>query len=65
VRAREQLIEQLHAWTKPRADIRAVTHIGSTARAETPADEWSDVDFAPSEDRHPSGTQPAGVSPKW
>jgi aminoglycoside 6-adenylyltransferase len=32
------------AWARAHEDVRALVLVGSLARAETPADEWSDVD---------------------
>lgn len=33
-------------WAEPRDDVHAVLLVGSRARTDTPADEWSDVDLA-------------------
>jgi aminoglycoside 6-adenylyltransferase len=33
------------AWAQARADVRALVLVGSLARTDTPADEWSDVDL--------------------
>jgi aminoglycoside 6-adenylyltransferase len=33
-------------WADPRDDVHAVLLVGSRARTDTPADEWSDVDLA-------------------
>jgi aminoglycoside 6-adenylyltransferase len=42
--AYEQLIERLVAWAETQPDIRAALIVGSRAREERPADEWSDLD---------------------
>ncbi len=42
----EQLIEKCVEWAGPRPDIHAVMLLGSRARTDHPADEWSDVDIA-------------------
>ena len=39
-----QLVANLMAWAEEKDDIRAVILFGSRARAEHPADAWSDVD---------------------
>jgi aminoglycoside 6-adenylyltransferase len=41
----EELVERVAAWGRERADIRALAIVGSRARAELPADEWSDLDI--------------------
>ena len=41
----EALFERLIAWAKTQPDIRLVLLVGSRARTETPADEWSDADI--------------------
>lgn len=41
----EKLIEQVTTWCENRQDIRAVMIVGSRARTERPADEWSDLDL--------------------
>lgn len=43
--AYEQLIERFVAWAQTRPDIRAAIVLGSRARVERPADEWSDLDI--------------------
>lgn len=43
--AYELLIEKFVAWAQARPDIRAAAIIGSRARADQPADEWSDLDL--------------------
>ncbi len=43
--AYEQLIERLLAWAQDRPDIRAALVLGSRARTDRPADEWSDLDI--------------------
>src|SRR5689334_14537867 len=41
----EQLIDRFVEWAKPRSDIRAAAVIGSRARGDHQADEWSDLDI--------------------
>jgi aminoglycoside 6-adenylyltransferase len=41
----EQLLDRFVAWAQAQPDIRAIMIIGSRARAERPADEWSDLDL--------------------
>lgn len=41
----KQLEERFVAWANPRQDIRAAIVIGSRARVQRPADEWSDLDI--------------------
>ncbi len=41
----EQLIGRLVAWAETLPDIRAAVIIGSQARTNRPADEWSDLDL--------------------
>jgi len=43
--AARQFEERLAAWAKTRPDIRAAIVVGSRARADHPADEWSDLDI--------------------
>ncbi len=43
--AYEQLIERFVAWAQTRPDIRAAIVLGSRARVDRPADEWSDLDI--------------------
>lgn len=38
------LLERLIKWAETRTDVRAIVIIGSHARIEHPADEWSDLD---------------------
>ncbi len=40
----EELIEQFCKWAENRDDIRAAVILGSRARVDHPADEWSDLD---------------------
>ena len=40
----DRITEQVMAWGQPRHDIRAAFIVGSRARAEHPADDWSDLD---------------------
>jgi aminoglycoside 6-adenylyltransferase len=42
----EALLAVVTAWGRERSDVRAVLVVGSRARADTPADQWSDVDLA-------------------
>lgn len=42
--AYEQLMKRIVTWAQARPDIRAAIVVGSRARAERPADEWSDLD---------------------
>jgi aminoglycoside 6-adenylyltransferase len=44
VTAAAALLEAVRAWARERPDIRAACLLGSHARTESPADEWSDVD---------------------
>jgi hypothetical protein len=39
------LLDEVAAWAGTQADVRAVLLVGSQARADTPADEFSDVDL--------------------
>jgi aminoglycoside 6-adenylyltransferase len=43
--AYEQLIQRFAKWAQTKQDIRAAFIIGSRARADHPADEWSDLDI--------------------
>jgi aminoglycoside 6-adenylyltransferase len=43
--AYEQLIERFIKWAQTEKDIRAAIVIGSRARVDHPADEWSDLDI--------------------
>jgi aminoglycoside 6-adenylyltransferase len=40
-----QLLDRFVAWAQSQPDIRAALLVGSRARAERPADEWSDLDI--------------------
>ena len=42
----EALLAAVTAWGRERSDVRAVLVVGSRARADTPADRWSDTDVA-------------------
>jgi aminoglycoside 6-adenylyltransferase len=42
----EALLAVVMAWGQQRNDVRAVLVVGSQARADTPADQWSDTDLA-------------------
>jgi aminoglycoside 6-adenylyltransferase len=41
----EQLINRFTQWAEKQDDIRGAYILGSRARKETPADEWSDLDL--------------------
>lgn len=41
----DKLIKRISAWAQKRHDIRAAVILGSRARVEAPADEWSDLDI--------------------
>src|SRR5215211_3842689 len=41
----EELERAIVTWARRRPDIRAVVAVGSRARSEHPADEWSDLDL--------------------
>jgi len=41
----EQLIERFTAWAGQEENVRAAIIIGSRARTDHPADEWSDLDI--------------------
>jgi aminoglycoside 6-adenylyltransferase len=43
--AMKRLEERIVAWARERDDIRAVLVVGSWARSDHPADEWSDLDI--------------------
>jgi aminoglycoside 6-adenylyltransferase len=43
--AYDQLIDRFVAWAQAQPDIRAVIVLGSRARTDRPADEWSDLDL--------------------
>jgi aminoglycoside 6-adenylyltransferase len=43
--AYEQLIDRFVAWAQTQPDIRAAVVLGSRARRDRPADEWSDLDL--------------------
>lgn len=43
--AYEQLIERFVKWAQNEQNIRAAIVIGSRARVDHPADEWSDLDI--------------------
>lgn len=42
----EALLAAVMAWGRERSDVRAVLVVGSRARANSPADRWSDTDLA-------------------
>lgn len=41
----DAFLDRFVAWAEERADLRAVVVLGSRAREERPADEWSDLDL--------------------
>jgi aminoglycoside 6-adenylyltransferase len=41
----EELLERFCKWAETRSDIRAAIVLGSGARVDQPADEWSDLDI--------------------
>jgi aminoglycoside 6-adenylyltransferase len=41
----DDIIKQFFTWAKGQSDIRCAAIIGSRARSDHPADEWSDLDF--------------------
>jgi len=43
-RGYERLLQRITAWSHEEPDVRAAVIIGSRARADHPADEWSDLD---------------------
>ena len=43
--SRGLLLRRIIAWAESRADILALVLVGSSARDELPADEWSDIDL--------------------
>lgn len=54
-----KLIERIVSWAEAAPDIRAVMLVGSRARIDRPADEWSDLDLvliATDPDRYLDGT---------
>ena len=58
--AYDALIKRLIQWAGSEEDIRAVVVIGSRARVDTPADEWSDLDavmFVTDPNRYLDSTQ--------
>jgi aminoglycoside 6-adenylyltransferase len=42
---KEHLLGRFLEWARSRCDIRAVALVGSSARTDRPADEWSDLDL--------------------
>ncbi|MBE0699475.1 MAG: aminoglycoside 6-adenylyltransferase [Anaerolineaceae bacterium] len=42
---RKHILERISAWSAARPDIRALAVVGSGARVDDPADEWSDWDL--------------------
>ena len=46
MRRRDEFIEQVVEWAAAEPGLHAALLVGSVARSETPADEWSDVDIA-------------------
>ncbi len=43
--AYERLLEKFVTWSQTRPDVRAAVVLGSRARVDRPADEWSDLDI--------------------
>jgi aminoglycoside 6-adenylyltransferase len=43
-RGYERLLQRITAWSHQEPDVRAAVIIGSRARSDHPADEWSDLD---------------------
>jgi len=41
----EQIEQRFTAWAQTQPDIRAAMVVGSRARTDHPADEWSDLDI--------------------
>ena len=41
----QQLENRVIAWAESQPDIRAIIVVGSRARRDSPADEWSDLDL--------------------
>jgi aminoglycoside 6-adenylyltransferase len=46
MRSPDEFVAQVQTWARGRSDVQAAILIGSTARAVSPADRWSDVDVA-------------------
>src|SRR5690242_4858289 len=44
--AAREMLKRIVEWGTSRDDIRGVVLLGSQARRERPADEWSDIDLA-------------------
>src|SRR5947209_20478068 len=44
-RTMTELLERIITWAEGNPDIRAALLVGSRARTEVPADEWSDLDI--------------------
>ena len=63
------LIERLTAWAESTPDVRAALIIGSRARTDHPADEWSDLDllvFARGPEQFIRSAEWAtGIAPTW
>jgi aminoglycoside 6-adenylyltransferase len=58
VTAMQQLEDRIIAWAESQAPVRAILVIGSRARRDFPADEWSDLDltvFATDSERYLAG----------
>ena len=68
-RGYEQLTERIVAWLPQEHDVRAAMIIGSRARADHPADEWSDLDvllFVRDPERYVTAADwVAGFGPVW
>ena len=65
----DDLIERFTAWAESTTDVRAALIIGSRARTDHPADEWSDLDllvFARNPDQFiRSAEWTTGIAPAW
>jgi aminoglycoside 6-adenylyltransferase len=65
----QTLTERFVRWAAGESEIRAVVQVGSRARSDRPADEWSDVDViiaANTPDRHlADATWCAQIAPVW
>jgi aminoglycoside 6-adenylyltransferase len=65
----DDLIERITAWAKAQPDVRAALILGSRARTDHPADEWSDLDvlvFAHQPDQFIQSAEWAkAIAPAW
>jgi aminoglycoside 6-adenylyltransferase len=64
-----ELQERIVAWAEAASDVRGVLMVGSQARIDRPADEWSDLDLvliATDPDRYLDSTEwLAAIGPAW